>query len=241
MNSIQTPQDKPATGPSDSFTITCENWRGKPFYEILFMNRDAKGPGGTGNYFNSVGQTFDVSDEVIDARYRALNAETLKKEFGGDGVFFNGPRRWVSNGLTVVASDGGKTRVMGTIPFHVLGTFEAPDFDKFISGPTVSYQVLVSKRSSTFSYNAGEQVHELVTPEGAVYTMFSLSLKNDPENTIENLPTLGKRLSLPKGWTHRVRTLEKDLVLSSRYDADPPNTIVLDQFEDNYQHNPGAK
>jgi hypothetical protein len=36
-----------------------------------------------------------------------------------------------------------------------------------------------------------------------------------------------------------LRTLDKDLALSSTYDANPPNTIVLDQFEDNYQHNPG--
>jgi hypothetical protein len=74
-----------------------------------------------------------------------------------------------------------------------------------------------------------------------VYTMFSLSLKVDPNNTIENLPTLGKRLTLPAGWKYRTRTLDKDLVLSSRFDADPPNTVVLDQFEGNYQYNPGAK
>jgi hypothetical protein len=77
----------------------------------------------------------------------------------------------------------------------------------------------------------------LVTPEGEVYTMFSLSLKVDPNNTIENLPTRAKRLTLPTGWTYRVRTLDNDLALSSTYDANPPNSIVLDQFENNYQHN----
>ena len=234
-------QAQPATGLSDSCPIKGENWRGKPFYEILFMNRDAKGPGGIGNYFNSIGQTYDVSDEVMDARFRALSAETLKQEYGSDGVFFNGPRRWVANGYTVEASDGCKERVIGTIPLHLLGTFQVPSFDGFVSGPPVAYKVLVSKRTSTFSFNASEQVHELVTPEGAVYTMFSLSLKADPNNTIENLPTLGERLSLPKGWTYRTRTLKEDLVLSSSYDTNPPNTVVLDQFEGNYQYNPGAK
>lgn len=235
------PQAKPATGLSDSCPIKGENWRGKPFYEILFMNRDAKGSGGIGNYFNSIGQTYDVSNEVMDARFRALSAETLKQEYGSDGVFFNGPRRWVANGYTVEASDGCKQRVIGTIPLHLLGTFEVPSFDGFVSGPPVAYKVLVSKRTSSMSFNAGEQVYELVTPEGAVYTMFSLSLKVDPNNTIENLPTLGERLTLPKGWTYRVRTLKEDLVLSASYDTDPPNTVVLDQFEDNYQYNSGAK
>jgi len=235
------PQTKPATGMSDTCLLKSENWRGKPFYEILFMNREANGPGGIGNYFNSIGQTYDVSSEVMDARFRALNAETLKQEYGSDGVFFNGPRRWVANGYSVEATDGCKERVIGTIPLHLLGTFQVPSFDGFVSGPPVAYKVLVSKRTSTFSFNAGEQVHELVTPEGAVYTMFSLSLKADPNNTIENLPTLGERLSLPKGWTYRTRTLKEDLVLSSSYDTNPPNTVVLDQFEGNYQYNPGAK
>ena len=99
----------------------------------------------------------------------------------------------------------------------------------------------LEKRTNTFYFKAGEQVHELITPKGAVYTMFSLSLKADPKNTIENLPTLGKRLTLPKGWKYRMRTLEKDLALSSTYDSNPPNTIVLDQFEDNYQYNSSAK
>jgi hypothetical protein len=225
---------------TDPFEVKGENWRGKPFYEILFMNRLADGSG-IGNYFNSLGNSFDVPADVMDARFRALNADTLKKEYGGDGVFFNGPRRFVANGFTGVSYNGGKTRVMGTIPFFVYGTFEAPSFDAFVSGPPVAYKVLVSKRTNTFFFNAGEQVHELITPEGQVYTMFSLSLKADPNNSIENLPTLGERLTLPPGWKYRTRTLEKDLALSSTYDADPPNTIVLDQFEGNYQHNPYAK
>ena len=61
------------------------NWRGNAFYEILFMNRDAKGPGGVGNYYNSIGNSFNVSNEVLDARFLALDAEKLKKEYGSDG------------------------------------------------------------------------------------------------------------------------------------------------------------
>ena len=234
------PQAQPTKGLSDPCPVTGENWRGKAFYEILFMNRQANG-GAVGNYFNSLGNSFEASNEVMDARFRALNSESLKKEYGSDGVFFNGPRRFVANGFTAMAFDGCRKRVIGTIPLNLYGTFEVPSFGDFVSGPPVAYKVLVSKRTNTFLFKAGEQVHELITPEGAVYTMFSLSLKADSHNTIENLPTLGKRLTLPRGWKYRVRTLEKDMVLSSSYDADPPNSVVLDQFEDNYQHNPGAK
>jgi len=213
------------------------NWRGNAFYEILFMNRDAKGPGGIGNYYNSIGNSFDVSNEVLDARFRALDPAKLKQEYGSDGVRFNGPRRFVANGFSGLAYDGCKTREIGGIPFSLYGTFATPGFEVFMTGKEASYHVLISKRTNTFYFNAGERVHELITPQGEVYTMFSLSLRLDPNNTIENLPTLAKRLTLPAGWTYRMRTLDQDLALSSTYDANPPNSIVLDQFENNYQHN----
>jgi hypothetical protein len=235
------PSAQAAAGLTNPCDTKGENWRGKPFFEILFMNKVSGGAGGIGNYYNSLGNSFELSDAEIDAQFRALSAETLQKEYGSDGVFFNGPRRFVANGFTAVAYNDCKLRVIGSIPLFIYGTFEVPSFEEFVSGPPVAYKVLVSKRTNTFTFNAGEVVHELVTPEGEVYTMFSLSLKSDPNNTIENLPTLEDRLTLPEGWTYRTRTLDKDLVLSSSYDADPPNTIVLDQFEGNYQHNPEAK
>ena len=220
----------------DPCPVQMENWRGKAFYEILFMNREANGSG-VGYYYNSLGNDLEAPNDVMDARFRALNADTLKKEYGSDGVLFNGPRRLVANGITGMAWDGCKERVIATIPFRVLGIFETPDLSKAVAGTLPSYKVLVSKRSNTFSFNAGETVYELITPEGAVYTMFSLSLKADPNNTIENLPSLGERLTLPKGWNFRARRLNQDMTLTSTADSNPPNTIVLDEFEGNYQYN----
>ena len=45
---------------------------------------------------------------------------------------------------------------------------------------------------------------------------------------------------VPPGWQFRVRTLGEDLVIAATYDDDPPNTIVLDEFENNYQRVPTA-
>ena len=226
-------------GVTDPCPIKIENWRGKAFYEILFMNRQANGSG-IGYYYNSLGKDLEAPNDVMDARFRGLNADTLKKKYGSDGILFNGPRRLVANGITGMAWDNCKERVIATIPFRVLGIFETPDLSKALSGKLPSYTVLTSKRSNTFIFNAGETVYELVTPEGAVYTMFSLSLKIDPKNTIENLPTLGKRLTLPAGWNFRARKLDKDMTLTSTADSNPPNTIVLDQLEGNYQYNAEA-
>ena len=228
---------KPIADLKDPVQVEGENQRGQAHYEVLIMNRNAKGPGGSGHYYNSLGLSFDATNEEMDARFRALDPEKLKQEYGGDGVPFNGPRRFLANRYRGEAFEGGKKYMMGTIPTHVYGTFVVPDFDAFISGTQVPYKESVSKRSTTFIFDAGQEVYELVSPEGAVFTMFSASLRVAPNNTIDKLPTLGKRLSLPKGWIFRVRKLEKDLVLTATYDSDPPNTIVFDEFENNYQRN----
>jgi hypothetical protein len=227
----------PVSGLQNPFQVQGENWRGKPHYEVLIMHRNAEGAGGSGNYYNSLGLTFDVSNEEMDKRFRALDPAKLKQEYGGDGVRFNGPRRFLVNRFSAMAFDDGNKFMMGPIPMYVYGTFVAPNFDAFMSGKQVPYVESVSKRSTTFYYNAGEEVYELVSPEGAVFTMFSASRRVDSNNTIDKLPTLGERLSLPEGWKFRVRKLEKVLIMEATYEADPPNTIVWDEFENNYQRN----
>ena len=148
---------------------------------------------------------------------------------------FNGPRRFLADRFTAEAVDGGKLSMLGDIPMYTYGTFVVPDFDAFIAGKQTPYRETVSRRTTTWYFDAGSEVYELVSPEGIVFVMQSASLMIDPENTVDRLPTLGERLSLPEGWQFRARTLEEELVMPVGYDDDPPNTIVLDEFENNYQ------
>jgi hypothetical protein len=218
-----------------SVVISGEDWHGKHHAEVLIMNRAADGPGGAGNYYNSLGVADNVPDEEFDARFRALDPEQLRQEYGGDAVRFNGPRRFLADRFTAVAFDGGNVSMVGPIPMYLYGTFMAPSFDAFIVGKQTPYVETVSKRTTTWFFEAGSEVYELVSPEGIVFVMQSASLGVDPDNTVDRLPTLGERLALPEGWTYRARTLEEELVMRATYDEDPPNTIVLDELENNYQ------
>ena len=225
----------PTSEEKKSVQVSGENAHGTHHAEVLIMNRNADGPGGAGNYYNSLGVVDDVPDEEFDARFRALDPEKLKKEYGGDAVRFNGPRRFLADRFTAEAFDGGKQSMLGPIPMYVYGLFVVPDFDAFIAGKQTPYHETVSKRTTTWFFDAGTEVYELVSPKGIVFVMQSASLRVDPHNTVDKLPTLGDRLSLPGGWQFRVRTLEDELVMAVTYDGDPPNTIVLDEFENNYQ------
>ncbi len=218
-----------------SVLVSGDNMHGKHHCEVLIMNREADGPGGAGNYYNSLGVVDDVSDEEFDARFRALDPEKLREEYGGDAVRFNGPRRFLADRFTADAFDGGKVSMLGPIPMYLYGTFVVPDFDAFIAGKQTPYQETVSRRTTTWFFEAGAEVYELVSPESIVYVMQSASLRVDADNTVDTLATLGERLALPQGWTYRARTLEEELVMRATYDDDPPNTIVLDELENNYQ------
>ncbi|MFO7533097.1 MAG: hypothetical protein R6W93_11600 [Candidatus Limnocylindrales bacterium] len=218
-----------------SVLVSGETMHGRHHAEVLIMKKDPEGAGGAGDYYNSLGVVDDVSDEEFDAHFRALDPEKLRQEYGGDAVRFNGPRRFLGDRFTAVAFDGGKRSMLGPIPMYLYGTFVVPDLDAFISGKQAPYRETVSRRTTTWFFDAGSEVYELVSPEGTVFVMQSASQMVDPHNSVDQLPTLGDRLSLPEGWQFRARTLEEELVMPVTYSDDPPNTIVLDEFENNYQ------
>jgi hypothetical protein len=61
--------------------------------------------------------------------------------------------------------------------------------------------------------------------------MQTYALLVDPKLTMADLPTLGKRLHLPKGWHYRVRTLDRDLSLKAHGTA----YVLQDELENSYQ------
>lgn len=95
--------------------ITGENMRAKHHAEVLIMKSDPDGPGGAGNYFNSLGVVDDVPDADLDARFRALDPDALRKEHGGDAIRYNGPRRFLADRFTPEAFDEGTMTSVGSL------------------------------------------------------------------------------------------------------------------------------
>ena len=93
---------------------------------------------------------------MVDTRFRALNADTLKKEYGSDGVFFNGPGVFVANGFTGISYNNCGLEVIGWIA--VLLGIQSPKFPKeFVSGPPVAYNGVGLRAYNTFSFNVGDK------------------------------------------------------------------------------------
>src|SRR5262249_38618473 len=200
--------------------------RGKPHAEVVIIKRDSQGLGAVGICYNTLG----LPDRLSDEQFRALDADALKAEFGGDGIWLNGPRRAQMDGAQAQVPDGGQVTSVGGIRMQIVAKVRLPDVRMF-AGKRPLYTEAEVERTTTWVFHAGQPVHELVAPGGSVYAMQSASLIKDP-NLAAQLPNLGERLQMPDGWTYRVRMPEQDLVVQAR---DGGAHVVLDEFGNNYQ------
>ena len=99
------------------------------------------------------------------------------------------------------------------------------------NGSPGPYTERTVERTSVYEYWSGFEVYELISPEGAVYVMISMSQIVDPDLTLADLPDLGSRLDLPEGWTYRVRTLITDLAADIESEA----IVLQDDLQNTYQ------
>ena len=74
-------------------------------------------------------------------------------------------------------------------------------------------------------------MYELTSASGDVYIMQSYNRIVDPELSIEDLPGLGSRLTLPEGWTFTSRVLDADYELVS----DGMAVVIQDDLSNTYQ------
>ena len=216
------------TAPStpENVSVRLRDLRGKPHAEVVIIKRDTEGLGAVGICYN----TLSLPDRLSDEQFRALDADALKAEFGGDGIWLNGPRRAQMDEASAEVLDGGRVTPVGGIPMQIVAKVRIPDVRMF-AGRRPAYVETEVERTTIWVFRAGSPVHELIAPNGSVYAMQSASLIKDPD-LAEQLPDLGERLQMPAGWTYRVRTPDQDLVVQAR---DGVAHVVLDEFENNYQ------
>jgi hypothetical protein len=143
-----------------------------------------------------------------------LTEEQVNEEFGSVAAKLNGPRYWVLDKLVGSGSTTtGERFTFGGIEMELRAKLET----KLREG-TVGEEFYAPnevQRDTVYTYRAGRAVYELTAPDGHVYVMQSYAQIEDKNLTIDDLPSLGSRLSLPEGWTYSTRTLTEDFELAS--------------------------
>ena len=165
----------------------------------------------------------DCPQELWDG----LDPTAIAEELGAAVVKLNGPRYWVLDGMGMkVNAREPVLREFGGLLMRRLAVIDlgetpgaAPYTDNFVD------------RGAVFFFDAGKPVYELVNPDGLAYVMQAYCVGVDPTADEASLATLGDRLSMPEGWTYRVRILDEELVVDTTATI---ATVLQDEFEHSY-------
>lgn len=192
--------------------------RGSRYCEILLVYLDDMSP--EVDVWGTPG-TGECPQAILDT----LDLDTVAAEAGATSAILNGPRHWIPN-TTEGDTRPSSLQLIGGLPMLLLASLSVDP-----GMVSTDYTETTVMRTTTYTYDAGEEVYELTSPEGATYVMQSMSLIMDPTMMFSDLPTLASRLTLPAGWMYAPRTLAAPLLLSTDGEA----TVLTDDLGNTYQ------
>jgi MFS family permease len=191
---------------------------GKRYGEVLLVTPGDAGP--TAAVYNS----FPLNDCPAEL-WSALDPQAIATENGAAAALLNGPRYWLMNAIEKTPQGPQVTKTFGGIEMIQQATVLLSSMN-----PT-PYSVNEVSRHTVFVFNAGEQVYELIDPDGQRWAMQSWSQVADPNLSRADLPGLASRLNLPGGWTYQPRVLTSELRIDT---TTRPAHVTQDDLTNSY-------
>ncbi|WP_441286847.1 hypothetical protein ACSRUE_31655 [Sorangium sp. KYC3313] len=201
-----------------------EALRGSRYCEILLGDADLVAGSVTIDVYNTQGL-----NECPQAAWAAVDEAEVKAETMADVVVLNGPRHWMIDSFEGSKVLDPEVRTLGGIEMRKTGTLALALAEA--AGKAKPYETRTVRRDTTWGYDAGKTVYELVDPEGAVYDMQSYSVQEVQQDEA-SLAELGETLTLPDGWAFRTRVLDEELEVEA---VDGLAVVVQDELGNTYQ------
>lgn len=193
--------------------------RGERYCEILL---------GQSMTHYSVYNTIGLND-CPQKIWQKITSEQVKKETGASHVHLNGPRYWVIDGMENSNLVNPEVKTIDGLALREAGILELHLADLLKSGkPYKQHQVA---RKTTWVYDEGKPVYELIDPHGNVFVMQSYSIQKSPQ-TAQSLAQLGNKLKLPAHWQFKTGILKKAQTVIA---VDDKAIVVQDDFANTYQ------
>lgn len=172
--------------------------------------------------------TFGLNDCPEDT-WSAIDPAAVQAQLGASTIRMNGPRRWMIDRFTNSAWLDPTQVTLGGLAMRKAGQLVMPLAEAMTAGsPYVTHTI---QRDTTYVFDAGKDVYELVDPMGRVFVMQSLSMEHEPL-TETDLPGLAAKLTPPAGWSYDARTLSAPMEVTA---VDGTATILQDDLADTYQ------
>ena len=211
----------PPSGNGAAKVNSVDDLRGDRYCELLAVTKHQ------GGFRATVWGTQELND-CPPSVWDAVDTGAVADELGATAVLRNGPRWWTIDALTKRNTGTAEIRTLDGLEVRRLATVE---LGSSLADAGARYQPRAVDRATTFTWSAGEEVYELIAPDGATYVMQSSSGQIDPNLTASDLPGLASRLHLPDGWRYRARTLDDDLVVDT---LDAPAQVLQDDLSNSY-------
>jgi hypothetical protein len=197
-----------------------EGLRGKRYCEVLLARLV------DGRLNAEVYNSYGLNDCPEDA-WKALDAGAIKTERGVLAVLLNGPRYWLMDAIEKQPASERQTTTFGSLDMFLAATVDLGPIPPNLA-PYTEHRVA---RATVFEFAKGADVYELVDPAGKVYVMQAYSQQQIATLAQPDLPGLAARLTLPAGWSYRVRTLDSTLRVSY---AGVEATVLQDDISNTY-------
>jgi hypothetical protein len=151
-------------------------------------------------------------NDCPEEQWVTLDTAAIAAAEGSAVAVLNGPRYWLMDRVEKERSpDAPVRKVFGGIEMQLQASVQIGALAD-ASTPYTEHEV---NRSTTFTFDAGQTVYELRTPDGSTYVMQTWSQQKDPTLAEADLDGLASRLQLPAGWSYASRVLDEPLVVDT--------------------------
>lgn len=198
--------------------------RGQRYCEVGVAQKLKAPEKSTIDIYNTVGL-----NNCPQSLWKNLSEEKVRQQTGSTVVRLNGPRYWVTDGVSNYKLINSKVVNIAGLDMWIAQIISVSWYD-LVTG-SKPYTPHSLQRKVTFIYQSGKPVYELIDPKGHVYIMQSYSLQKIYQSQ-SSLSNLNSTLTLPKGWKFRSRTLDQTI---SVINNDNKATVIRDDFFNAYQ------
>ncbi|MCE0722954.1 hypothetical protein [Legionella resiliens] len=157
-----------------------------------------------------------------------ITPKDVEKATGSTHVYLNGPRYWTIDGMQNSALVNPDIMTFNGLAMREAGVLYIRLRDVLLDAP---YKLRDVARTTTWIYDAGKPVYELIDPKGNVFVMQSYSVQKVPQ-TEQSLAQLGAKLKLPAHWQFKTGILKK---AGAVHAIDHMAVVVQDDFLNTYQ------
>lgn len=204
---------------AQQYTQTKNDVRGERYCEVVLSNGWM-----SFTVYNTMGLNACPSEE-----WAKLDKSSIKRETGSLTVILNGPRYWTMDSIKNKPLVEQENKSFKGLKMKKVAIINLNPLD-FISG-LKGYRPHRVERETSFIYEAGKPVYELVNPDGQVYVMQSYSAQKEAL-TERDLSKLGGKLELPTGWKFKTGILKKRQFVKTK---EKEALVLQDNLMNSYQ------